>query len=121
MPYSAEISRSNPTAFVFLLDQSSSMLEPFGGQPEKRKADGVADALNRLLQNLVLKCAKNKFLWVLSLSETRFPPRRRKRGALGNARCECVGMAFVRLEHESTIFRRFGGNEASDGHSSAVT
>src|SRR5262249_13195311 len=30
----------------------------FGGQPDKRKADGVADALNRLLQNLVLKCAK---------------------------------------------------------------
>jgi hypothetical protein len=58
MPYSAEISRTNPTALVFLLDQSSSMLEPFGGQPEKRKADGVADALNRLLQNIVLKCAK---------------------------------------------------------------
>jgi hypothetical protein len=34
------------------------MLEPFGAQPDKRKADGVADALNRLLQNLVLKCAK---------------------------------------------------------------
>ena len=58
MPYSAEISRTNPTAILFLLDQSSSMLEPFGGQPDKRKADGVADALNRLLQNLVLKCAK---------------------------------------------------------------
>jgi hypothetical protein len=58
LPYAAEISRTNPTALVFLLDQSSSMLEPFGGQPEKSKADGVADALNRLLQNLVLKCAK---------------------------------------------------------------
>jgi hypothetical protein len=58
MPHSAEISRTNPTALVFLLDQSSSMLEPFGGQPDKRKADGVSDALNRLLQNLVLKCAK---------------------------------------------------------------
>jgi hypothetical protein len=34
------------------------MLEPFGGQPEKRKAEGVSDALNRLLQNLVLKCAR---------------------------------------------------------------
>ena len=58
MPYSAEISRRNPTAILFLLDQSTSMLEPFGCQPEKTKADGVADALNRLLQNLVLKCAK---------------------------------------------------------------
>jgi hypothetical protein len=58
VPYTAQISRSNPTALIFLLDQSSSMLEPFGAQPDKRKADGVADALNRLLQNLVLKCAK---------------------------------------------------------------
>src|SRR5580700_9009848 len=58
MPYTAEISRTNPTCFLFLVDQSSSMLEPFGAQPEKSKAAGVADALNRLLQNLVLKCAK---------------------------------------------------------------
>jgi hypothetical protein len=36
------------------------MLEPFGGQPDKQKAEGVADALNRLLQNLVLKCAKSE-------------------------------------------------------------
>jgi hypothetical protein len=58
LPYTAQISRANPTALLFLLDQSSSMLEPFGAQPQKSKADGVADALNRLLQNLVLKCAK---------------------------------------------------------------
>ena len=44
MAYSIEISRTNPPAFVFLLDQPSSMLEPFGGRPEKR----MADALNRL-------------------------------------------------------------------------
>jgi hypothetical protein len=58
MPYSAELSRANPTCFVFLIDQSSSMAEPFGAQPEKPKAEGVADGINRLLQNLVLKCAK---------------------------------------------------------------
>jgi hypothetical protein len=60
MPYSAEISRTNPTCFLFLIDQSSSMMEPFGAQPDKQKSDGVADALNRLLQNLVLKCAKSE-------------------------------------------------------------
>ena len=60
MPYTAEISRTNPTCFLFLVDQSSSMLEPFGKQPEKQKAEGVADALNRLFQNLVLKCAKSE-------------------------------------------------------------
>lgn len=58
--YTAEISRTNPTCFLFLVDQSSSMLEPFGKQPEKQKAEGVADAINRLLQNLVLKCAKSE-------------------------------------------------------------
>jgi hypothetical protein len=60
MPYTAEISRTNPTCFLFLVDQSSSMLEPFGGQADKQKAQGVADALNRLLQNLALKCAKSE-------------------------------------------------------------
>src|ERR1043165_2567372 len=60
MAYTAEISRTNPTCFLFLFDQSSSMLEPFGRQPEKQKAEGVADAINRLFQNLVLKCAKSE-------------------------------------------------------------
>jgi hypothetical protein len=58
MPYCAELSRTNPTCFLFLIDQSSSMAEPFGGQPDKAKSDGVADGINRLLQNLVFKCAK---------------------------------------------------------------
>jgi len=62
MPYTAEINRINPTCFLFLLDQSSSMLEPFGAQPEKPKTEGLADAINRLLQNLVLKCAKSEGL-----------------------------------------------------------
>lgn len=61
MPYSAEISRSNPTCLLFLVDQSGSMSDPFGGADGgKRKADGVADATNKLLQNLVLKCAKEE-------------------------------------------------------------
>src|SRR5271165_1662767 len=58
MPYTAELSRTNPTCLIFLIDQSSSMAEAFGAQPEKPKAEGVADGVNRLLQNLVLKCAK---------------------------------------------------------------
>src|SRR4030088_2566647 len=59
MPYAAEISRTNPACFLFLGDQSGSMIKPFGGQAGKIKAQGVADAINRLLQNLVLKCAKS--------------------------------------------------------------
>lgn len=60
MSYSAEISRTNPTCFLFLLDQSGSMQDPFGnGESQKKKAEGVSDAINRLLQNLVIKCARD--------------------------------------------------------------
>src|SRR5438445_87768 len=57
MPYSADISRTNPTCFLFLIDQSSSMAKPFGGST-RQKAEGVADAINRLLQALVFRCTK---------------------------------------------------------------
>jgi hypothetical protein len=61
MAYSAEISRGNPSCFVFLIDQSGSMADVFGaGEGNQKKADGVADAINRLLQNLVIKCAKEE-------------------------------------------------------------
>jgi hypothetical protein len=58
MPYTAEISRQNPASILILVDQSRSMSEPFCGVPGQSKAEGVADAVNRLLQNLVLKSAK---------------------------------------------------------------
>lgn len=59
MAYSAEISRTTPSCLLFLIDQSGSMADPFGtGEAGRKKADGVADAINRLLQNLVIKCAK---------------------------------------------------------------
>lgn len=63
MPYSAEISRTSPAAFLFLLDQSASMQEPFGGSEQRgdaapSRARVLADVMNRLLQDLVLRCAK---------------------------------------------------------------
>jgi hypothetical protein len=61
MTYTAEISRSNPSCFLFLIDQSGSMDDGFGAdEGNRKKADGVADAINRLLQNLVIKCAKSE-------------------------------------------------------------
>jgi hypothetical protein len=59
MPYIAEISRANPTCFLFLMDQSGSMADALAGEPGKKKADKVADVLNKFLQNLVIKCGKN--------------------------------------------------------------
>lgn len=59
--YSAEISRANPTCFVFLLDQSRSMEDRIGGEDgAQSKQDVVADAINRLLQELAIKCAKEE-------------------------------------------------------------
>lgn len=61
MPYKAEISRANPSCILILIDHSGSMEDPFGADPTgKKKADGLADAVNRLLQNLVIKCAKSE-------------------------------------------------------------
>ncbi|MFZ1933163.1 MAG: vWA domain-containing protein [Thermoguttaceae bacterium] len=58
MSYTAEICRDNPTCFLFLVDQSGSMAAPFGAESGKTKAQGVADAINRLLQSLVMRCTK---------------------------------------------------------------
>jgi len=59
MAYQAEISRSNPSMFLFLLDQSGSMEDKFGGG-EGRKHEKVADVINKLLFNLTIKCAKSE-------------------------------------------------------------
>jgi hypothetical protein len=59
MAYKAEISRQNPSCFLFIIDQSGSMSDNFSSPP-KPKAQGVADAINKLLQNLVIKCAKSE-------------------------------------------------------------
>ena len=60
MAYTAEISRKNPSCFLFLIDRSGSMADPFGEDSKRRKADQVADVINRLLQNLIIKCAKQE-------------------------------------------------------------
>lgn len=59
MPYEAEISRPNPSCFIFLVDQSASMVDPIG-EIGTSKADVVADSLNRLLTGLAIRCAKEE-------------------------------------------------------------
>ena len=58
MPYSAQISRTNPACILFLIDQSKSMDEPIDPQDPQTKAVLVADAINKLIQNIVLRSAK---------------------------------------------------------------
>lgn len=58
MTYTASIQRSDPTAFLFLVDQSGSMGDRMAG--ERTKAQFVADVLNRTLMNLVTRCTKSE-------------------------------------------------------------
>ncbi len=63
MPYSAEISRTNPSCFLFLIDQSGSMADPWGSARSasgESKARQVATIVNNLLRNIVLKCSKDE-------------------------------------------------------------
>ena len=59
MAYSAEISRNNPSCFLFVIDQSGSMSDNYVsvGKP---KSEALADVINRMLQQLVIKCAKSE-------------------------------------------------------------
>lgn len=55
----SDITRDNPTCFVFLIDQSHSMAQTFGDRAQgQTKAEGVAQALNDLLRNLIITCSK---------------------------------------------------------------
>lgn len=61
-PYSEEISRTKPSAIVFLIDQSGSMAEGFEDVPAERsaKAQAAADALNRCIANIIMRCTKDE-------------------------------------------------------------
>ena len=58
MAYTADISRANPGCFLFLIDQSGSMSGALGGQPELRKMNGAADAVNRILDAISQRCSQ---------------------------------------------------------------
>lgn len=59
MAYEKRLDRKNPGCILFLVDQSGSMEEPIAGEP-RPKSEVVAEALNDLLYNLVLRCVKGE-------------------------------------------------------------
>src|SRR2546425_6382853 len=64
MAYQAEISRKNPGCFLFLVDQSESLEDPFGGgEAGRRKAGELAAILNKLIHNLCLRCSKSDSIY----------------------------------------------------------
>jgi len=62
MSYTAQITRNNPSCILILVDHSNSMQEVYGGDVTSTKAEEVANAINNVLRNLVLKSAKNSGL-----------------------------------------------------------
>src|SRR5262252_1278106 len=60
MAYQADISRSNPGCFLFLIDQAGSMGDAFAGSTGHTKADELATIINRLLASLVIRCSKDE-------------------------------------------------------------
>ena len=58
MSHEAQISRNNPTAFLFVVDQSGSMSDRMS--IGRSKAEFVSDALNRTLMNLIGRCTKSE-------------------------------------------------------------
>ena len=58
MPYGAEINREQPGLFIFLVDQSKSMDDRWGLDPNKTLSQGTADALNKLLHDLIIRSTK---------------------------------------------------------------
>lgn len=59
-PYTAQITRSTPTAFVFLLDHSVSMSRTTNLMGEQMTlAEAVARIVNRQINELVLRCIKS--------------------------------------------------------------
>lgn len=60
MSYEAEISRSNPTCFLFLIDQSGSMADPIMGiSSNGSKSEFITDAINRTIQNIIVASSKD--------------------------------------------------------------
>jgi serine/threonine protein kinase len=60
MSYTARIARDNPSCFVCLIDQSGSMDDPIRGGNGKKKCDAAADAINKILHDLTIKCTKSE-------------------------------------------------------------
>jgi hypothetical protein len=61
MAYSAEIRRQSPGCICIVIDQSGSMADTIaGGESQLSKAQFVADAVNRILESLVIRCAKGE-------------------------------------------------------------
>lgn len=59
MTYTSRVDRNHPACLIFLVDQSDSMEDAIGGDTATPKQVAVADILNGLLYELILRSVKN--------------------------------------------------------------
>jgi hypothetical protein len=57
--YSSRVDREHPACLIFLLDQSDSMRDPLGGDAQRPKHVALAEILNGLLYEIVLRSVKS--------------------------------------------------------------
>jgi hypothetical protein len=57
--YESAIGRRHPGCILLLLDQSSSMLEPFAGDPETSKAVAAARIANEIITEVIIRCRRS--------------------------------------------------------------
>jgi hypothetical protein len=60
MGYASEIVKNEPMLLLFLIDQSGSMAGALPDQPNRRKADVLADVINDVLRGLIMRCARGE-------------------------------------------------------------
>ncbi len=60
VPYDTRINRDRPACFVFLIDQSGSMKDNWGGDTSKSKAEMVALYVNNAMNELINACQKTE-------------------------------------------------------------
>jgi hypothetical protein len=60
MAYRAEITRRHPALFIFMVDRSASMNDDDGAGSGTSKAQSLADAINRIIADIVIRCSKNE-------------------------------------------------------------
>lgn len=59
-PYETRINRERPGCFVFLIDQSGSMTDTWGGDESKSKAEMVALYVNNAIHEIINACQKTE-------------------------------------------------------------
>jgi hypothetical protein len=116
MPYENNVDRTHPGCFLFLVDQSDSMNEVMPVNPPRSKASALADAINSLLYELVLRCIKDPSegprhyydVGVIGYGERVVP-------ALGGARAGEALVSIADVANHPLRVEQRGGNDDGSG------